>query len=246
MTRVRLSRIFWIGAAAILVAAALVALVAVLRGDFSDTDGRILGTLAAALLAGSTLVAGLALAETGERVLGWSAVAVAVPAFASIAYSIWAFVFDGEGDVWQWGWAGILALLAALIAVTAHGCLRAHAPSFASRGSRGRWRAVAAVASYVAISRDDSGEGLGQLIAVLWILAGLAYLLVPVLQRFTAAGALDGGERRIAELDGVEVVATRSREGLAVELQPGERLVLRKRGEPGAIRFAVQLVTCDR
>ena len=39
MTRVRLSRTVWIGAAAILVAAALVALVVALRGDFSDTDG---------------------------------------------------------------------------------------------------------------------------------------------------------------------------------------------------------------
>jgi len=67
VTRVRLSRIFWIGAAAILVAAALVALVAVLRGDFSDSDGRILGTLAAALIAGSTLVAGLVLVEHGSR-----------------------------------------------------------------------------------------------------------------------------------------------------------------------------------
>ena len=140
MTRVRLSRIFWIGAAAILVAAALVALVAVLRGDFSDTDGRILGTLAAALLAGSTLVAGLVLTEKGGRVLGWSAVVVAVPAFAAITYSIWAFVFDGEGDVWQWGWAGILALLAALDRRDRHGCSRDRALSFASRGSRGRWR----------------------------------------------------------------------------------------------------------
>ena len=42
MSRVRLSRIFWIGAAAILVGAALVALAAVVRGDFSENDGRIL------------------------------------------------------------------------------------------------------------------------------------------------------------------------------------------------------------
>ena len=54
--RGRLARVSWTGAAAILVVAALVALFAVVRGDFSDTDGRILGTLAAALLAGSTLV----------------------------------------------------------------------------------------------------------------------------------------------------------------------------------------------
>ena len=48
MTRLRLRRIFWMGAAAIVVAAAPVALAAV-EGDLSDTDGRILVTLAALL-----------------------------------------------------------------------------------------------------------------------------------------------------------------------------------------------------
>jgi hypothetical protein len=50
VTRRTAPRIAWLGAAAILVAAALVALGAILRGDFSDTDGRILGTLAAVQL----------------------------------------------------------------------------------------------------------------------------------------------------------------------------------------------------
>jgi hypothetical protein len=229
VTRVRLSRIFWIGAAAILVAAALVALVAVLRGDFSDTDGRILGTLAAALLAGSTLVAGLVLVEHGSRVLGWTAVAVSVPAFAAIAYSVWDFVFDGEGDAWRWGWAGILALVAALLAVTARLLARSTA-LVRLAWIAGALATVSAAVSYVAIWGDDSGDELGRAIAVLWILTGLAYLLVPVLQRFTAAGAPAGGERLVAEFDGVEIVATRSSDGVAVDLRPGERLVLRRRG----------------
>jgi hypothetical protein len=236
--RVRLSRILWIGAAAILVAAALVAVVAVLRSDFSDTDGRILGTLAAALLAGSTLVAGLALAERGARALGWAAVAVSGPAFAAITYSIWDFVFDGEGQTWRWGWAGILALLAALIAVTARLLARSRM-LVRLAWVAGALATIAAAVSYVAIWSDDSGDSLGRVIAVLWILAGLAYLLVPVLQRFTAAGAQPGGERVVAELDGVEVVATRSHDGLAVDVLPGERLVLRRRAQRGA-------VTCDR
>ena len=228
MSRVRLSRIFWIGAAAILVAAALVALVAVLRGNFSDTDGRILGTLAAALLAGSTLVAGLALAERRARALGWAAVVVSAPAFAAIAYSIWDFAFEGESETWRWGWAGILALLAALIAVTAR--LLARSPALVRLAwVAGALATIAAAFSYVAIWRDDSGDSIGRVIAVLWILAGLAYLLVPVLQRFTAAGAQPGDERVVAELDGVELVATRSHDGLAVDVLPGERLVLRRR-----------------
>ncbi len=55
MTHVRLSRIFWRGAAAILLAAALVALGSVLKGNFSSTDGRILGTLALFLYTGGAL-----------------------------------------------------------------------------------------------------------------------------------------------------------------------------------------------
>jgi hypothetical protein len=228
VTRVRLSRIFWIGAAAILVAAALVALVAVLRGDFSDTDGRILGTLAAVLLAGSTLVAGLVLVEHGSRLLGWTAVAVSGPAFAAIAYSIWDFVFEGEGDSWRWGWAGILALVAALVAVTAR--LLARSPALVRLAwVAGGLATASAAVSYVAIWGDDSGDDLGRAIAVLWILTGLSYLLVPVLQRFSAAGSPPGGERVVAELDGVEIVATRSKDGVAVDLQPGEKLVLRRR-----------------
>ena len=228
MTRVRLSRIFWIGAAAILVAAALVALVAVLRGDFSDSDGRILGTLAAALIAGSTLVAGLVLVEHGSRLLGWAAVTVSVPAFVAIVYSIWDFVFEGEGDSWRWGWAGILALIAALIAVTAR--LLARSPAIVRLAwAAGTLAAVAAIASYVAIWKDDSGDAMARGLAVLWILTGLAYLLVPVLQRFSSAGTPAGDERLVAELEGVEVVATRSGRGVAVDLHRGERLLLRRR-----------------
>ena len=71
MSRLRLARVFWIGAAAILVAAALVALAAVLRGDFSDNDGRILVTLGALLYTGGAALAGLALVERGPaRVVG--------------------------------------------------------------------------------------------------------------------------------------------------------------------------------
>jgi hypothetical protein len=63
--RVRLSRFLWIGAAAILVAAALVTVVAVLRGYFSENDGRILLTLAAVLYAGGMGLVGLGFAERG-------------------------------------------------------------------------------------------------------------------------------------------------------------------------------------
>lgn len=229
MTRVRLSRIFWIGAAAILVAAALVALLAVLRGDFSDTDGRILGTLAATLLAGSTVVAGLALVERGARFLGWAAVVVSAPAFVALVYAIWDFVFDGGGDSWRWGWAGALTLVATLVAVTARLLSRTQW-IVRLAGVTGALAAVAGAATIWAIWEEDPGDTAGRTIATLWILTGLGYLLVPVLQRFTVAGASEQAERVLATLDGVELVATRSREGtLDARLAPGERLALRPR-----------------
>jgi hypothetical protein len=227
--RIRLGRILWIGAAAILVAAALVALVAVLRGDFSDTDGRILGTLGALLFAGSTAVAGLALVERGARLLGWTAITVAGPSFAALVYALWDTVFDGTNEPWRWGWTGMLALLAALIATTARLLARTQGIERLAQGA-GVLAAVAAVFSVGAIWNEDPGDTYGRVVAALWILAGLAYLLVPVMQRFGAAGHARDEIRLLAELDGIELVATRSRTGtIDARLEPGERLLLRRR-----------------
>jgi hypothetical protein len=225
----RLSRILWIGAAAIIIAAALVALTAVLRGEFSETDSRILGTPGAVLFAGAPVVAGLALVDRGGRVLGWAAVAVSGPGFAALVFAVWDLTFDGEDNAWQWGWTGALAILAALIAVTAQ--LLARSPVVA----RLAWLAgglalSAAAASVAAIWGDSPGSTAGKVIAVLWILTGVAYLLVPVLQRFTSAGVPETSERVLAELNGVELVATHAHEGaLDVTLEPGEHLLLRRR-----------------
>ncbi len=230
MTRFRLARIFWIGAAAILVVAALVALVAVLRGDFSDTDGRILGTLAAALLAGSTVIASLALVDRENSLLGRVAVVLSPPAFGFMVYAIWDFVFDGGGDSWRYGWTGALVSLGALVAVTAR--LLARAPALVRLAHLAGVLAVAAAAtSIVAMWQTGPSSAIDKLIAVLWILTGLCYFLGPVLQRFTAAGALAAEIRVLGALDGVELVASRGRvEGIAVEApSQGERLALRRR-----------------
>jgi ABC-type lipoprotein release transport system permease subunit len=45
---VSIGRLFWLGAAICLSVAALIAIAGVLGGSFGDTQGRILGTLAAA------------------------------------------------------------------------------------------------------------------------------------------------------------------------------------------------------
>ena len=227
MTRRRLARTFWIGAAAALVVAALIALAAVLRGDFSDTDGRILGTLAALLLAGGTLISGLVLVDRDGTLLGRVAVVVAPVGFGLLAYAIWDFVFDGGGDAWRYGWTGALLLVAGLIAVTAR--LLAESASLTPLAMiAGLLAALAAALSTYAIWSDSATESMAKGIAVLWILTGVCYLLVPVLERFRGARVDDHEVRVLATLDDVQLVLTHSNDGLEVVLAPGERLALRR------------------
>ena len=231
MTRVRLSRMFWIGAAAILVAAALVALAAVVRGDFSENDGRILVTLAALLYTGGSALAGLALAERGRplRALGF-AVAMAAPVcLAFVAWGIWSFVFDGEGDAdaGRAAWSAVLVLLVGLVATTGLLLARTRA-AVALAWSAAALSSVAAALSVLGIWTEPEADAFVKAVAVLWILAGLCYFLAPILQRFTGT-APGSTERVLAELDGIELVATRAGRGFDARLARGERLELRRR-----------------
>ncbi len=220
-----LARAFWIGAAGILILAALVAVAAIVRGDFGDTDARILGTLFALLLAGATAVSGLALVERATLVpLGWATVALAAVGFLVIALSIWS---DGDVVGWEWAARSIVVLVALLLVSTQRLLLRIESLLPLAAGTA-VVAALATLLTCIGIGADDA-DGLWQLTAVLWILTALGYLLLPVLQRFTAAGGVPLAARVLAELDGVELVAVRSRNGLDVSLAPGERLQLRRR-----------------
>jgi hypothetical protein len=118
MARARLVRLFWIGAAAVLMAAALIGIVAVVRGDLGEADGKILITLSALLLAGAAAVSALVLYESG--VLRPLAVAALVPVpigFALIAAWAWRG-FEGD-NLARWAGSGALALVACLMLTTA-------------------------------------------------------------------------------------------------------------------------------
>jgi hypothetical protein len=228
--KLRLRRIFWIGAAAILVAAATVALVGVLGGDFSDTDAQILVTLAALLYTGAAALAGLALVDRGSaRPLGWLVAAASPVCLAIMLWGIWDFVDEGSNGIrLKLAWSAVLAILTGLIATT--GFLLASRPALLRlAGASGGLAALAAVLSIAGIWSGNSSDAFVKTLAALWILAVLAFLLVPVLQRFSSA-AQDAAPRVLGELDGIELVATRGRlEGISVEPPaPGERLALRR------------------
>lgn len=231
MTRFRLARIFWIGAAAILVAAALVAIAAIVRGDFSDTDGRILVTLAALLYTGGAALAGLSLVERGPaRGLGWLVAAAAPCCLAFVLWAIWSFAFDdGNETADKFAWSAVLALFAGLIAAT--GLLLARRIVGLATAA-GVLAGIASALSIIGIWTEPSGDGFVKVIAVLWIVTTLCYFLSPVLQRFTSVGTQPSAIRVLGLLDGVELVASRRPlEGISVETPlRGEQLVLRRSG----------------
>ena len=235
MTRLRLRRIFWIGAAAILVVAALVALAAVVQGDFSATDGRILVTLEALLYTGGAALAGLALVDRRlASVLGWLVVAAAPICLAFIIWAIWSFVDEGGSNenAGKLAWSSVLVLLAGLLATTALLLARRHAIVRLAVVS-GTLASLAAALSVIGIWTEPGGDAFVKTLAAIWILAALCYFLVPVLQRFTTSGLEESAARVLAELDDVELIASRHpMDGLAIEAPAsGERLYLRRRAQ---------------
>jgi hypothetical protein len=234
MRRAPLARLFWIGAAALLGVAALVAIAAVVRGEVTETDGRILASLGSALLAGGCLVSGLALKESGRAgPVGWAAVVISPVALAVILRTVWAYEGDGESEnLWRSLWSAVLVLVATLLAATAF--LLARLP-LVVRVAAGASALIAlgAAWSIAAIWTDEHGDGTLKAIATLWILGVLAWFLVPVLGRLLSAPQAPGAERVLASEGDVELVATRAADAHAIEprLQPGERLLLRRRAD---------------
>lgn len=226
MTRARILRVFWLGAAALLVAAALIAIVALLRGELTETDGEILLTLGALFLAGAVGLAGLALAESGRYApLGWIAAALAPVEFGILTYWIWS---DLSGDdLSRIGLTTILLVLGQLALVT-HLLLLATRTLLPLVAATAALLALAVGGTITAIWTEPDDTSWAKALAVTWILAGLCWFLLPVLQRYTTAGA-ERAERVLATLDDVELVATRSPDGVEARLARGERLVLRRR-----------------
>jgi hypothetical protein len=222
-----LSRIFWIGAAAILIVAALVGIVGILRGDLGETDAKILGTLGTLLLAGATAIAGYALVERGLLVpFGWAAATVAGGCFLLVTTAIWK---EFDNDLGAWAVRSIVLLVALLLVTTQTLLLRVDSLK-GLVGATAVATGLATLFTAVAIGVDEGGDGLWQGAAIFWIFGILGYLLLPVLQRFRAAGPAEGVGRVLAELDGIQLIATRAGSGIDVRLGPGERLVLKRRG----------------
>jgi hypothetical protein len=210
MAGVGFRRPFWIGAAALRGVAALVAIVALVRGELTETDGKILLTLGLALGAGATALAGLALLDRSEwPPLGGLAVATAVGGFAVVAFSIWKEPAHEESTL-------TALLLLAVVLLAAVGRLLLRRDSLLSLLAAHLVLSAFATAATVWLIWQDGSppDWWAKVLGATWILAGLAWALVPVLGRTARAG---GGERVVGRGPG----------RVEVELAEGETLVVR-------------------
>ena len=203
-------RLFWIGAATLLGVAALISIAALVRGEFTDTDGKILGTLAVTLGAGSVCLAGLALLDRRDFVaLGWLAVATGLGGYATVVQQIWSG-FDGDEAFWT----ALLLLAVLLLAATGRLLLRRSSLElvYVAHLVLSTFATVGTV--WLIWDDTDPPDSAGKLLGTAWILAGLAWFLVPVLGRTSSAAT----ERVVGHGPG----------RVEVELVEGETLVVRR------------------
>jgi hypothetical protein len=202
-------RLFWTGAAALLGVAALVALVALLRGDFTETDWNILASLGIAFGAGGTALAGLALVERkSAAALGWAAVVVAAGGFATVLWDIWTEPWDDEATA-----TALLLMGVLLLATTSRLLLRRSSlePLVVAHLALSTFATAATV--WLIWDEGPTDDTWAKTIAAAWILTGLAWALVPVLGRTSRSS----GERVVGRGPG----------RYEVELADGETLIVR-------------------
>ena len=206
----KLRRLFWIGAAGLLGLAALISIVALLRGEFTETDGKILGTLGVAFLGGSASLAGLALLDRRDLVpLGWAVVLGGVVAFCVLTWQVWTD-FDSEDLTLD----TLLLVVAGLMLATARLLTRRHEWLF--------WVSAAlttltTVVYLAAIHAEPETDDWGKVLGTLGILTVLAWFLVPVAGRIGPDESPRPRERVVGHGPG----------RVEVELAEGETLVVR-------------------
>jgi hypothetical protein len=206
-------RVFWIGAATLRGGAALVAIVALVRGEFTDTDFDILASLGITLGAGSTALAGLALVERKDvAALGWAAILVAIGGYVTVLWDIWTEPWDDEATA-----TALLLMGTLLLATTGRLLLRRESlePLYLAHVVLSAFGTAGTI--WVIWDDTDTPDSWGKLLGSVWILAALAWFLIPVLSRSGRAEPVSG-ERIVGTGPG----------RYEVELDEGETLVVRR------------------
>lgn len=228
-----LRRIFLLGAATLVSVAALVAIGAILSGDFGETEGKIFATLATAFVAGSAAIAGIACLERSvSRPFGTLGVILSAVGFLLWTEQIWQE--HSSDDYWKL--LGLILIWTLVVLVVTTTRLMTRSPQLLH--SLYPATAVAACGAGLVVSLmvlTETGDG-WQLFAVLLVLALLGETLTPILQRFvTTPVGETPSERVLGEIAGAVVIAVRSRRGdrtvrlgsNEVRLEDDEQIVVR-------------------
>ena len=183
-----LRRLFWIGAATLLGAAALTAIVAILGGSFSETDAKIVGTSFSLLVGGASGLLGVAL---GGRLRQPSLGKLAAVAVSTETLLILVAIWNGFSSAALAHWAGtaIVLLLAQLLLTGQALILKGSSSLLLSLTG-----AAVAIASAITISAlwsENAGDTRGKAIAVFWILAIVGFLATPIVNRLSQQAPLE-------------------------------------------------------
>ena len=147
-------RLFWLGAAILFSIAALVAIVAVVGGDFGETQGRILATCGLAFLCGAASLSGLACLDREViRPAALVAVALGVTCFALWVGGVW--TDTSSSGYWKVSGVAGVWMLAALIVTALR--LVAASPKLLRTSVPATWvaAALAAALGSVMILREN-------------------------------------------------------------------------------------------
>jgi hypothetical membrane protein len=183
VSRASAIRLFWTGAAATFVVAALLALSAVLGGSFDSTDWKILGALGTLVLGGAVATAGVSLRETDRAETFGTVLAFGGPALALIG--LFAMVRDYEPrELGKLAGIAYVLLTAGLIVGTARILAR-------QRSQQLPFAVVALTASVAAllavVGIADGNGGHWKAGTASLILMTLAYVLIPLWPRLAGS-----------------------------------------------------------
>jgi len=233
-----LQRFFWIGAATLLGAAALTAIAAILKGDFSETDAKIVGTSFSLLFGGSSGLLGVALGgRLRQASLGQLAAEAASIETLLILVAIWSG-FDSD-TLAHWAGTAVVLLLAQLLLTGQALIHKGSSPLLLCLTG-----AAVVIASAITIStfwNENAGDTTGKALAVFWILAIAGFFATPIVNKLSQQAPLEDVRQdrpsaveipqdstSIAVIGDVEVVAALSgaTEGLIIGVDGG-RLTVR-------------------
>jgi hypothetical protein len=179
----------------VIVSAALASF-SLIRGEFSDTDGKILLTaLSVAAASVLTLANGMAIERERSRLLAMPGIVVSIAGFALLIFTIWNdFDFDGAIKL------SVSAIIASVMLT--HWTM----VSLVRIPANHRWLQVITyplsglLAAFLisAVWGRIEGGGIAQLVGVVAIVAIAATILLPILQRLSSPEDRTRGTRRVS------------------------------------------------